>query len=294
MDSQEQLRRFEALYDQIYDKKRAGMQDTWDRRAGDWDQKYREENEKELHEVRVRDTAAWLRQRGLLGPEQDVADVGCGPGRFVAEFAKTARSVMGTDISPKMTDYGAAYCAELGLGNTSFVPVDFRHADIAALGWEGKFDLAYSSITPAVSGLQGLDNLIRMSRAWCFNASFVYSDNAMHSAILRELFDREPRRNKTSHSHWFYELFSLLWFRGYYPECHYYKQFKEVRLSADLPTARRLTEYLLEEDEATEENVGRVLRWLEDHADPEGGLSEASDCWYGWLLWDVRDRHERK
>ena len=220
MDSQEQLRRFEALYDQIYDKKRAGMQDTWDRRAGDWDKKYREESEKELHEVRVRDTAEWLRRRGLLGPDQDVADVGCGPGRFVAEFARTAHSVMGTDISPKMTDFGAAYCRELGLTNVSFRPVDFRHADIAALGWEGKFDLAYSSITPAVSGLQGLDNLIAMSRAWCFNASFVYSDNATHAAILGELFGREPRRNKTSHSHWFYELFSLLWFRGYYPECH--------------------------------------------------------------------------
>ena len=124
----------------------------------------------------MRDTAVRLRQRGLLGPEQDVADVGCGPGRYVAEFAKTARSVMGTDISPKMTGFGAAYCREQGLTNVSFQPVDFRRADIAALGWEGKFDLVYSSITPAISGLSGLDNLIRMSRAWCFNASFVYND----------------------------------------------------------------------------------------------------------------------
>ena len=106
MDSHEQLRRFEALYDQISDQKRAGRQDTWDQRAGDWDQKYRQEDERELHEQRVLDTAARLRQRGLLGPDQDVADVGCGPGRYVAEFAKTARSVMGTDISPKMTGYG--------------------------------------------------------------------------------------------------------------------------------------------------------------------------------------------
>ena len=84
MDSQAELRRFEALYDQIYDKSRAGRQDTWDHRAGDWDQKYRQENEKETHEVRVRDTAERLRRRGLLGPDMDVADVGCGPGRFVA------------------------------------------------------------------------------------------------------------------------------------------------------------------------------------------------------------------
>ena len=294
MDSQAELRRFEALYDQISDQKRAGRQDTWDQRAGDWDKKYRQEDERELHEQRVRDTAVRLRQRGLLGPEQDVADVGCGPGRYVAEFAKTARSVMGTDISPKMTGFGAAYCREQGLTNVSFQPVDFRRADIAALGWEGKFDLVYSSITPAISGLSGLDNLIRMSRAWCFNASFVYNDNALHTDIMHELFDREPRRYKTSHSHWFYELFSLLWYRGYYPESSYYKQYREIRLKADGDTARRLTEYLLEEPEATQENMGRVLRWLQDHADADGTVPEASDCWYGWLLWDVRDRHERK
>jgi len=293
MDRQAELRKFEALYDGIFDEHRSVRQDTWDRRAGEWDEKYRKESEKEVHAVRVRDTAAWLRQRGLLTEDQDVADVGCGPGRFAAEFARTARSVMGTDISPRMTEYGDAYCREQGLRNVSFCPVNFREADIAALGWEKKFDLAFSSITPAVSGLRGLDNLIRMSRAWCFNASFVYSVNDLHSQIMQELFDRQPRRNKTSHSHWFYELFSLLWFRGYYPECSYYKQYRSIRLPADEATARRLTEFLLEEGEATADNVGRVLRFLETHADSEGMLTETSDCWYGWLLWDVRDCHPR-
>ena len=76
MDSQAELRRFEALYDQISDQKRAGRQDTWDHRAGDWDKKYRQADERELHEQRVRDTAARLRQWGLQGPDQGVADVG--------------------------------------------------------------------------------------------------------------------------------------------------------------------------------------------------------------------------
>ena len=293
MDSHEQLRRFEALYDQISDRKRAGRQDTWDQRAGDWDRKYRQEDERALHEQRVLDTAARLRQRGLLGPDQDVADVGCGPGRYAAEFAKTARSVLGTDISPKMTGYGEAYCRELGLTNVSFQPVDFRHADIAALGWEGKFDLVYSSITPAISGLSGLDNLIRMSRAWCFNASFVYDDNPLHTDMMRTLFDREPRRNKTSPSHWFYELFSLLWKRGYYPETFYYIQRKSVRLQPDLNTARRLARFLLDEEEADETAVRKVLDYLEKHADGNGAVTEDSECRYGWLLWNVQDCHPR-
>ena len=293
MDPKEELLRFEALYDTGYDEKRASRQEAWDRRAQNWDRKYREESERRLHEIRVRDTAAWLRERGLLGPEQDVADVGCGPGRYVAEFARTARSVLGTDISSRMTEYGERYCREQGLNNVRFQAVDFRKADVAALGWEGCFDLAYSSITPAVSGLQGLNNLIAISRAWCFNASFVFSENALYTDIMQTLFGRQPRRHNASHSHWFYELFSLLWYRGYYPESHYYKQYREQSVPADRATAERYADFLLEENELTEENIRRILRFLEERADAEGLITEISDCWYGWLLWDVRDRHTR-
>ncbi len=293
MEASEELRRFEVLYDVNYDEKRASRREAWDRRAGNWDRKYREEGERQLHEIRVRDTAAWLREKGVLGPELDVADIGCGPGRFAAEFARSARSVLGVDISSRMTEFGAAYCREQGLSNVRFQALDFRTADVAALGWEGQFDLAYSSITPAVSGLQGLDNLIRISRGWCFNASFVYSENALYTELMQTLFDRQPRRHMTSHSHWFYELFSLLWYRGYYPETRYYKQYREQRVPADRPTAERYADFLLGEDEVTEENIRRIQRFLEAHADGEGYLTEASDCWYGWLLWDVRDRHAR-
>ena len=293
MNREDQLRFYEELYDTKFDEHRVSRREAWNHRAGEWDAKYRAEKEKAQHEVRIRDMAAWLRGRGLLTAEQDVADVGCGPGRFVAEFAKTARSVLGTDISQKMMEYGEAWCREQGLTNVRFQALDFRKADIGALGWEGQFDLVFSSITPAVSGLQGLDNLLRMSRGWCFNASFVYSDNVLHSRIMQELFGRSPRRDKTSHSHWFHELFNVLWLRGYYPECSYYKQYRELQLPADRATAERLCYFLLEEGEVTEENTLRVQRFLEENADADGFLTEVSDCWYGWLLWDVRDRHQR-
>lgn len=293
MEKREPLAYFETLYEQKFDESKMSRQETWDKRAGDWDKKYRREEERAQHESRVLDTAAWLRSHGLLGPDCDAADVGCGPGRFVAEFAKTARSVLGTDISPRMTAFGADYCKELGLQNTRFQPVNFPEADIVALGWEKKFDLVFSSITPAVSGLKGLDNLIAMSRAWCFNASFVYHVNDLHSRLMAELFGRPPKRDKTSHSQWFYELFSLLWFRGYYPETYYYKQHRDLRLPADRATAERLAGFLLDDGEDNPENVSRILRFLTDNADGDGLVLETSDCWYGWLLWDVRDRHAR-
>ncbi len=292
-DSRETLKELEQRFICKSDSRKISRRESWDHRAEDWDTKYRREEERSEHEVRIRDVSAWLRQRGLLGPDQDVADIGCGPGRFVADFAKTARSVLGVDISPKMTAYGEAWCREQGLSNTRFAALDFAAADIAALGWEKQFDLVFSSITPAVSSLEGLENLMRMSRGWCFNASFVYNDNPLHRDMMLTLYGREPRRNKTGHSHWFYELFSLLWRRGYYPETYYYTQRKSVRLAPDRKTAERLTRYLLEEDEADEAAVGKMLSYLERHADDNGGLTEDSECRYGWLLWNVQDCHPR-
>lgn len=292
-EGRETLQELERRFARASDPRKGSRKESWDQRAAEWDTKYRREEERAEHEVRIRDLAAWLRQRGLLGPEQAVADIGCGPGRFAAEFARTAGSVLGVDISPKMVEYGEAWSREQGLSNTRFAAVDFACADIAALGWEGQFDLVFSSITPAVSTLQGLDNLMRMSRAWCFNASFVYDDNPLHTDMMRTLFGREPRRNKTSHSHWFYELFSLLWRRGYYPETDYYTQTKSVRLRPDLSTAGRLARFLLEEDEADETAVRKVLDYLERHADGDGCVTEKSECRYGWLLWNVQDRHPR-
>ena len=294
MGTEDELRHFETLYDMSYDPDDASLTDTWESQADKWDRKYRAEEERELHEVRIRDTAAWLRAQGLLGPEQDVADVGCGPGRYAAEFARTARSVMGTDISPKMTEYGEAFCREQGLRNVSFRAVDFHNADVEALGWAGRFDLAYSSITPAVSGLKGLDNFIAISRAWCFNASYVYSVSPLHADLMQDLFGRPPRRDRSSHAHSFYELFSLLWLRGYYPMTHYYKQYREIRITADRDSAGRMAGFLLKKEEVTEDNIERIRRYLEDRADASGHLTDASECWFGWLLWDVRDRKERR
>ena len=283
----------ERRFAQTSDARKASRRESWDQRAEDWDSKYRREEEREEHEVRIRDMAAWLRHRGLLEPDMAVADIGCGPGRFAAEFARTAGSVLGVDISPKMTAYGEAWCRELGLTNARFAAVDFANADIAALGWEGQFDLVFSSITPAVSTLTGLENMMRMSRAWCFNASFVYNENPLHRDMMQTLFGREPRRNKTGHSHWFFELFSLLWQRGYYPETFYYTQKKSLRQTPDRRTAERLTRYLLEEEEYSEEAVRLVLDYLERHADADGAVPDDSECRYGWLLWNVNDRHPR-
>lgn len=282
---------FEERFNLQYEGEREDDARSWDRRAAEWDRKYRSEAESSLHQQRITDVAGWLRGHGLLTEKQRVADIGCGPGRFVAEFAKTAGFVLGTDLSPKMTGYGEAYCAERKLSNTAFVPVDFPNADIAVLGWEKQFDLVFASITPAVSGTEGLDRMLRMSRAWCFHASFLSNRNPLHHDLMQELFGRLPHRERIDHSQRLYELFSLLWLRGYYPETTYYRQHKALRIPADAENAQRLAEFLLEESELTRDNLERILRFLEQRADADGYVTDESESMYAWLLWDVRETH---
>jgi SAM-dependent methyltransferase len=44
----------------------------------------------------------WLAREGLIGPDRDVLDLGCGIGRVSAALAPRCRSVLGLDLSPKM------------------------------------------------------------------------------------------------------------------------------------------------------------------------------------------------
>ncbi|WP_426955074.1 class I SAM-dependent DNA methyltransferase [Muricoccus radiodurans] len=47
---------------------------------------------------------AWLDQQGLIGPDRDVLDLGCGIGRIAAALAPRCRSVLGLDVSPRMVE----------------------------------------------------------------------------------------------------------------------------------------------------------------------------------------------
>ncbi len=291
MSSEKNLDYFQNLWDSAWAPDLRNMKRNWDKRSGDWDLKYREgSSRKQQSEQRIIDTAQFLIGEGLLEKNFDVADIGCGPGRFAAEFAKTAHSVLGLDISDKMAEYGRIYAREQGLENVSFLSGDFHEMDLQALGLTGKFDLAFSSITPAVGGLKGLDNFIAMSRKWCCNICFVHYQNDLNDRILRDVFSRPPRKSKTGHSEWFWELFNLLYLRGYYPKVSYYRQERQTRQAADSDTAEYLAWYLLPQEEHTSRSIELILRYLQEHAGPDGTVSEYSDCVYARTLWDVNEK----
>ena len=278
-------------------RKTAGQnpsQEAWDSRAQDW--------AKELSkspdffdglDKRVNATAAWLRSHGLLEKGSCVADIGCGPGRFAAEFARTAGDVTCLDISEKMLDMGREYVKTHGRGNVHFFREDFTDFDVEKAGWEKKFDLVFASLTPAVGTVEDLDKLMRISRGFCFNSSFVRWEDELEQRIGRDVFGQENVRPGRGRDDWFYAFFNLLWLKGYYPETSYYCLGREARVAADEDQARYYAKCFSENMMADEESTRKVYAYLRENADSDGMISFREERWYGWILWDVRKRKMR-
>lgn len=77
----------------------------------------------------------------------DIVDIGCGPGRFAAAFAKRVHNVVGLDISEKMVEHGMEHIQNEGLTNAVLHTCDFQTMDIEKEGYKGAFDLVFSSMT---------------------------------------------------------------------------------------------------------------------------------------------------
>ena len=265
---------------------------SWDECADEWEKGLREDKKRKARsDRRVSETAAWLRAHGLLAGNQTAVDIGCGPGRFVTEFARTAKHVTGIDLSPNMARYGQRCAEENGLHNTDFIACDFKTADIKERGWEKAFDLVFSSITPAVCTPEDVARIETMSRAYCFNSSFIHADDPLAVEALAEAMPGEDY-GKAWDGRVFYSMFNLLWLRGRTPECTYFKESRVDRLRADDALVDKITQRI-DPERVTPEVRQKMLRFLKSRADAEGFVDYPSERWYGWLLWDVRVKLDR-
>ena len=169
LNNQEDLSYFISLQE----KKKPGddtfTQKKWNKRADFWQ---KERVQKRRGDERVVRTLSFLEQRGILKENMDVVDIGCGPGRFAAAFARRCHHVTGLDISEKMIEYGKAYINEEQLSNVDLRICDFQALDIDKEGYREKFDLVFTSMTPALNGVDNLMKAISMSRKWCWSDFF--------------------------------------------------------------------------------------------------------------------------
>ena len=264
----------------------------WDEGAKDWKSELSQEGKMAfLTDRRIQEAIRFLSGKGLLGPECDVIDIGCGPGRFVGAFARTAHWVTGTDLSTVMTGLGADYCAENGIENVSFVPCDFKTADPEELGWSKRFDLVFSSMTPALGPYESFGKIMDMSRGYCCNAACIQSRSTLEQEVALALTD------KTLKPAWdgrlFYALLNLVWLAGYFPETDYYEVTYTEQLPLDRPTLEKTLETLYRGSLSEKADLDRVYDRLMGQA-RDGVFENQCTYRYGTILWSVLARDERR
>jgi len=277
---QDFIHAWETKRDHKYDIKIAHTPEIWDERAAEWIDEVESDASRKM--ARVLDNTAFLRSQGLLGGGTSAVDVGCGPGLFPLEFAKTCDFALGLDFSRKFVAYGNDKARRLGINNVRFEYCDFAEDDVSE--YVNSFDLAFSSITPAVSTYSRMEKFMTLSRAWCCNVTFVNVKDDLSERISNEVFDEEftPRRN----GYGFYCLLNILWLSGYYPKLHY---FDDVRFETIVPS-RSEAKYLTENcRHSSDEDIDRVHKWLESH----GEMPRNSIVKFGLILWDKRIKDKR-
>ena len=68
---------------------------------------------KSLLDMATQDVCGWMADTGLLGPQRDGLDLGCGIGRFLEALAPHMRSLVGVDVSGRMVDEARRRCSAL-------------------------------------------------------------------------------------------------------------------------------------------------------------------------------------
>lgn len=266
---------------------------NWDKRADEWKEELTHNNEfRESLTDRVKASCKFLHSKGLLKSNDSIIDIGCGTGRFVAEFAKTSKFAMGLDISNNMLDLAKSYANENNLTNTNFICCDFKSLDIKKLNLEKKFDLVFTSITPAINTYKSLHRMEEICKGYCFNSSFINWQDSIEDEIAQNIFNLDEYPYKKNHMHWYYSLFNLLLLMGYLPVTEYFKQNRTEKIKLDNLSIHYYTKSYTKENNNLdiEDLKTKIYNYLSKKTDSNGYFTRSTQRWYGWLLWDINTK----
>ncbi len=291
MNSKEYLEHFKARWEAPPTTDFQHTAELWDERAVEWDSGLRNDQVTQyVTKGRIDAAVRFLKACGALEPEFTVIDIGCGPGRFVTEFSKHVRRAEGTDFSAAMLAFGETFAAEEGRANVAFTQCDFLHGDIEPLGWKGRFDLVYSSMTPAVSAFSSLEKMVEMSRAFCCNSSCIIGRSTIQDEIAKALGTERVR--PFWDGSWFYTLLNLVWNMGYFPQTDYYTLSYAEERTVTREMVDSILGRMLHSHTARPEDSDRAYDALMA-VSHDGVVLEECTNWYGAIAWDVRKKTQR-
>jgi Methylase involved in ubiquinone/menaquinone biosynthesis len=250
-----------------------GDKTAWDRRVDEFNHDGPDE--------RIDNITRLLLEKQMLNSNSTVLDIGCGPGKFVAEFAQTAKSVTGVDISSKMLQSAAENSAAKGVGNTDFMEMDWHQADLESLQWRKKFSLVTAIMSPALDSKEGLDKILEASSECGLLCHFVQRYDSIGDEIKRNIL--RQRTVDEFGNVGLYCSFNILWGYNMYPEVTYFETARERIRNLEEATQHYISRLEIKED-LTPAQKAEVLEFLKSKAE-NGLIKEKTAAKIACIYW---------
>lgn len=259
----------------------------WNNMAGDFAERT---GEKENNDKRL-EVIAWLRERGALFPGARVIDIGAGPGNWAIPLAEAGAEVLALEPAEGMLRILRSRIDPARL-RVALHQATWQEVDLDALGWRGRFDLVFASMTPGVDGPEMLDKMLQAARedgAFCYLSAFAgRAWQEWYGELWRTLFGEELG----GHVNDIIYPFNLLYALGYRPEL----RFEEWERRISWPRQRAIDDFCNHLEGFTEltDEVRAVISAHVDSRLVEGRFEESRRGCRGMMLWDTRLRIARR
>ncbi|AFV01782.1 methyltransferase [Dehalobacter sp. UNSWDHB] len=245
-------------FDQIWRTKdlkssyKEGSADSWDNRV--------EEFTGIEPDDRIMKIIELLTVERMLREDSTVLDIGCGPGRFAAEFARKAKSVTGVDISTKMLRTARDYVAAQELQNVDFIEMDWLQDDLSARLWKQKFSLVTAIMSPGIGSRESLEKMIAASSRYCFLSHFIERHDPISDELKRRFLP--PHKEDVYGNKGLYCCFNILWLKKLYPEITYIETARESVRTLDEANRHYITRLGMKTD-LTDEQKADIRNYIQ-------------------------------
>ena len=121
-----------------------------------------------------------LAERGIIGKETDIIELGCGPGTYTVPLSQRVRSVTCLDTSEKMISILKGSCAS----NNVFPVV----GDFMEYVPDRRFDAAIMTLCPGTGTPEGIRKVESLTDGWCVH--IMWTENCwdeIHAKVWKEL-----------------------------------------------------------------------------------------------------------
>lgn len=256
--------------------------ETWDRMANNWgadSPKVRLKKDEKVEKI-----ISYLEEQGALCEDYDVLDLGCGPGKYGIGFANKAKSVTLSDVSTVMLGYAKTNVEKAGVTNVGYEEADFLTQSVSSLGWEKKFDLVFTSLTPAMDSRESIEKINACTKKWAFNNSFVFLKDSLKDEVKQNVFGMETDSNFGNSSP--YCIWNILWLLGLHPQITYYTDELDYEYPVTKESAFETVENIIRDRAPTDEEVERTLEYFKKTYG-DGPVKRHTTSMYSWILWKV-------